>query len=110
MPAGMILEQNNHYANLINHLTPHAKKIAKLCRERSAERARLRTEAAADLKNLNGHKVDWIKAKDFFAKHADKPVSHAHRQHLEKLFQDGTPTYSSLMRLFAGSDSHKHSA
>ena len=104
------LEQNNHYANLITHLTPHAKKIAKLCRERSAERARLRKEAASDLKNLNGHKVDWIKTKDFFAKHADKPVSHAHRQHLEKLFQDGTPTYSSLMRLFAGSDSHKHSA
>ena len=51
----------------------------------------------------------YLKAKDFFAKHADKPVSHAHRSRLEKLLHEGAPTYSSLMRLFAGSDSHKHS-
>jgi len=100
------LEQNNHYSNLITHLTPHAKRIAKLCRDRSAERARLRIESAG-LKNLNGLTVDWTKAKDFFTRHADKPVSHAHRLHLEKLLQDGEPTYSSLMRLFASSDSQK---
>jgi molecular chaperone HtpG len=100
------LEQNNHYSNLQNYLRPSAKKITKLCRDRSAERARSRKEAA-DLKSLNGHKIEWVKAKDFFAKHADKPVSHTHRVHLEKLLQDATPTYSSLMRLFADSDSEK---
>ena len=93
------LEQNNHYANFINHLAPAAKNIAKLCRERSADRARIRKDIA-DLKNLNGHKVDWMKAKDFFARNADKPIINAHKLHLQKLLRGGSPTYSSLIKLF----------
>ncbi len=36
------LEQNNHYTNLLGHVIPHAKEIAKACRDSSAERAKQR--------------------------------------------------------------------
>lgn len=39
------LEQNVHRQNLLNHVTPHAKRIAKLCREKSAERHQIKKRA-----------------------------------------------------------------
>jgi hypothetical protein len=39
------LEQSVHQQNLLNHITPHAKRIAKLCRAKSAERHQAKKRA-----------------------------------------------------------------
>jgi hypothetical protein len=94
-------ESNTHHANLMTHLTPLAKGIAKACRESSAQRARRRMQKAEAL-NVNGHRVDWIKAKDFFSKNARKPLSKSHKSNLAKVLQNAALTYSGLVRLIVG--------
>jgi len=96
-------EQNNHYANLLNHITPKAKAIAKACRDSSAERAHQRKQAASAPNGVNGKNIDWVKAKDFLARNADKPLSKTHRINLQKLVHNGTPTYSDLVQILVGS-------
>jgi molecular chaperone HtpG len=94
-------EQNNHYGNLLNHLTPKAKEIAKACRDSSTERTRQRVQAAAAQK-VNGHHVDWVKAKSFLSKNATRPLSPAHKARIQKMLRNGPPTYAELMRLLVG--------
>jgi molecular chaperone HtpG len=96
-------EQNNHYANLLNHITPKAKAIAKACRNLSRERVLHRKQAASAPNGVNGKKIDWAKAKDFLAKHADKPLNKAHRINLQRLVQNGTTTYAELIRILVDS-------
>lgn len=95
-------EQNNHYANLLNHITPKAKSIAKACRKSSAERARLQKQAAD---GANRTMIDWGKAKGFLASHGHMPLSKAHRQKFQSLVKNGTTTYSELMQILVSSDS-----
>jgi hypothetical protein len=94
-------EQSNHYSNLLTHLLPKAKEIAKACRESSAERTRQRLQAAA-ANNLNGHHLDWVKARNFFSQHAERPLSPAHKARIQKMLKNGPPTYADVMRLFVG--------
>jgi molecular chaperone HtpG len=94
-------EQNNHYANLLTHLAPKGKEIAKACRDSSAERTRLRVKAAA-AKTVNGHYVDWIKARTFFSRNATKPLTPAHKTSIQKMLRTGPPTYAQVMRLLVG--------
>ena len=95
-------EQNNHYTNLLSHLQPKGKEIAKACRESSAERTRKRLQAAA-AQNVNSHQLDWMKAKAFFAKNAARQLTPTHKARLRKLLRNGPPTYADLMRLLVGS-------
>lgn len=94
-------EQNNHYANLLMHLMPKGKEIAKACRDSSAERTRQRQQAAA-AKNVNGHYVDWMKAKNFFSKHATKHLTPTHKTSIQKMLKNGPTTYAQVMRLLVG--------
>lgn len=94
-------EQNNHYGNLLNHLTPKAKQIAKACRDSSAERTRQRIQAAA-AKNVNGHNLDWVKARNFFSKNAAKPISPADKTRIQKMLKNKPTTYADFMRLLVG--------
>jgi molecular chaperone HtpG len=90
-------EQNVHYSNLVTHLCPSARKIARTCRERSAERARKRRETVAQ--QLNGHTVDWPKARTFIAKNGPRKLSQRHRTEFRKILGNGTATYSALLSL-----------
>ena len=94
-------EQNNHYANLLTHVIPKGKEIAKACRDSSAERTRQRLQAAA-AKNVNGHYVDWMKAKNFFSKNATKRLTPTHKTTIQKMLKNGPATYAQVMRLIVG--------
>ena len=94
-------EQNTHYSNLLGHLVPKAKQIAKACRDRSAERTRQRREAA-ERNNTNGHTVDWGKARAFLNKNARKPLSATHKSEIKKMLHTGPPTYADLVRVLFG--------
>jgi len=88
------LEQNTHYANLVNNLIPKAKTIAKACRENSAKRAR-----QADAKNSvasNGG-VNWIKAKEFFVKNGRKKLAREHRKSLKTVVRRYSTTYTDIV-------------
>jgi molecular chaperone HtpG len=97
-------EQNNHYANLLTHLMPKGKQIARACRDSSAERTRRRQQAAA-AKNVNGNYVDWMKAKNFFSKNATKALTPAHRTGIQNMLKNGPATYSGIIRLILGDHS-----
>jgi molecular chaperone HtpG len=90
-------EQNVHYSNLCTHLTPHAKQIAKMCREQSAERARKRRESVVH--QINGHPLDWSKARAFIAKHGPRRLGQKHRTEFRKILQNGTATYATMLSL-----------
>jgi hypothetical protein len=90
-------EQNAHYANLCTHLTPHAKRIAKLCRDQSADRAKKRREAV--VQQINGHPLDWSKARAFITKNGPRHLSHKHRNEFRKVLQNGTATYETMLSL-----------
>lgn len=94
-------EQGGHYSNLLAHIVPKAKQIAKACRDSSTERTRQRVQAAA-AQNVNGQRVDWVKARTFLAKNAAKPLSPAHKACIQKMLKSGPPTYADLMRLLVG--------
>ena len=94
-------EQNNHYGNLLTHLAPKAKEIAKACRNSSAERTRLRVQAAK-AQGVNGHTLDWGKAKKFFSENAALPVSQAHKDRIQKMLRNSPTTYAEIMRLLVG--------
>ncbi len=94
-------EQNNHYANLLTHIAPKGKEIAKACRDSSAERTRQRQQAAA-AKNVNGHYVDWMKAKNFLSKNATKRLTPTHKATIQKMLKKGPATYAQVMRLLVG--------
>jgi hypothetical protein len=102
-------EQNIHYVNLLTHIIPKAKAIAKACRGRSAERAQNRKRAAAESVGVNGTKVDWNKAKTFLIGHADKPLTKAHRSNIKKLVLKSTPTYSEMLHIITESDTSDQS-
>jgi hypothetical protein len=90
-------EQNVHYSNLCTHLAPFAKKIAKMCRDQSAERAKKRREAV--VQQINGHPVDWSKARGFIAKNGPRHLSQKHRTEFRKILQNGTATYATMLSL-----------
>jgi len=94
-------EQNSHYGNLLNHLTPKAKEIAKACRDSSAERTRQRVQAAS-ARDINGHNLDWVKTKKFFSENATRPLSAAHRDRIQKMLTNSPPTYAEIMTLLVG--------
>jgi hypothetical protein len=94
-------EQGSHYSNLLAHIVPKAKQIAKACRDSSAERTRQRKEAAA-ANGPAGQQLDWVKAKTFFSKQAERPLSTEHKARIQRLLRNGPPTYADLMRLFVG--------
>lgn len=102
-------EPNNHYANLLTHLAPKGKEIAKICRERSAERGRLRLHLAA-AKNVNGHHVNWMKAKNFFSKNAARRVTPSHKTSIQKMLKNGSATYAQVIRLLIGQQEPKLTA
>src|SRR6266481_6216973 len=91
-------EQNTHYTNLLAHIAPRAKAIAKACRTRSAGRAQDRKHVDPGSIGVNGNKTDWVKVSGFLARHADKRLNQAHRKNLKKLVQNGSPTYTDVMR------------
>lgn len=91
-------EQNTHYANLLTHISPTAKAIAKACRTRSAGRAQGRKQIDPVSSGVNGKTTDWVKVSSFLARHANKPLNQAHRESLKKLVQNGKPTYNDVMR------------
>ena len=62
------LEQSVHQQNLLNHLAPHAKRIGKLCRTKSAERNRAKKErgndrgdASSTISNLKAER-SWLRS------------------------------------------------
>lgn len=95
-------EQTNHYSNLLSHLTPKAKEIARACRESSAERAR-QHRIEAEEKNANGHSVDWAKARKFLMENSSRRLSESHTADLKKSLNKGLLTYADLIRLIVGS-------
>jgi molecular chaperone HtpG len=97
-------EQNTHYTNLITHITPKAKGIAKACRTSSAERAQQRKQSASALGGVNGTQIDWFKAKRFLTAHADKPLTKAHRKSIRQLVSNGTATYYAVMHTLLDSN------
>jgi hypothetical protein len=96
-------EQNTHYTNLITHIVPKAKAIAKACRASSADRAQHRRQTTPQLIQANGAKMDWQRAKSFLIAHASKPLTKVHRINIRKLLQKRTPTYSQVMQLLTDS-------
>ena len=92
-------EQNNHYANLINHITPKAKVIAKVCRHASAERARQRKDA---VKEGNGGGFDWGKAKTYFANNINRTIPATEMRHIKALLKRGRVSYAELIHILLG--------
>ena len=93
-------EQNNHYANLLTHITPKARAIAKICRGFSAERTKHRNkvnDASA------GKKIDWGKAKEFITKNSNKKITETHKKTLLKLVKGDRHTYADLMQILLSS-------
>ena len=90
-------EQNNHYSNLLTHLTPKATAILKACRDRSAERTRGKRDRAVP----NSVQVNWTQAKGFFSKNHNKRITKAHKSYLSRKLKNGGLTYLELMSLFA---------
>ena len=101
-------EQNIHYANLLTHLAPTAKTIAKTCRDRSAERAHNRIQHIPPSNGVNGNKIDWEKASGFLARYAHKRITNTHRTNLKRLVRKGSPTYIQVMRAITDSDAPQH--
>lgn len=97
-------EQNNHFSNLLTHLAPRTKEIAKACRESSAERTKLRLAAVAE-RQASGTSLDWEKARLFFTTNADKPLDARHKEKIQKLLQNGSFTYADLIQLALGGSS-----
>jgi len=105
-------EQNVHYSNLCTHLGPVAKQIAKICRECSAERAKKQREAVVE--KINGHPLDWSKARAFIAKSGPRRLSTKHRAEFKKILGNGTATFAAMLSLLlrdsqSGKDSPKGS-
>lgn len=94
------LEQNLHYANLLNQLSPIAKKVSRLCRERSSQRARERMQVAQD--PSANQQVPWSKAKEFLYKHSKKSISSGHRTKLRSLSSSEKATYGDVISVFSG--------
>jgi hypothetical protein len=92
-------EQSKHHDNLLNHLVIKARAIAKTCRDSSVARTRQRVQAASAQK-INGHQVDWIKAKNFLSINAAKPLSSAHKTRIRKMLKNGPLTYADLVHVF----------
>jgi molecular chaperone HtpG len=90
-------EQNVHYSNLCTHLGPVAKKIAKMCRDQSAERAKKRREAV--VQQINGRPLDWSKARTFITKNGTRHLSKKERTEFRKILQNGTATYATMLSL-----------
>jgi molecular chaperone HtpG len=90
-------EQNVHYSNLCTHLAPYAKRVAKMCRENSAERAKKRREAVAQ--HINGQPLDWSKARAFIAKNGPRRLGQKHRAEFRKILGNGTATYAAMLSL-----------
>jgi molecular chaperone HtpG len=88
------LEQNTHYANLVNNLIPRAKGIAKACRENSAKRAR-QTDANS-IPAQNGG-VNWVKAKEFFVQNGTKKLAREHRRSLKTIVRRYSATYTEIV-------------
>jgi hypothetical protein len=92
------LEQNTHYANLVNNLLPKAKTIAKACRENSAKRARQKEEQKPAAVNDG---VNWVKAKAFFVANGPKKLSRKHRKSLKMMLRRYSTTYAELVSTLA---------
>jgi molecular chaperone HtpG len=90
-------EQNVHYSNLWTHLCPLAKQIAKACRDHSAERAKKQREAV--VQQIDGHPLDWSKARVFIAKNGPRRLGHKHRAEFKRILGNGTATYAAMLSL-----------
>jgi hypothetical protein len=101
-------EQNIHYTNLLTHIAPTGKTIAKACRDCSAARAHNRVNHIPPSNGVNGNKIDWEKASGFLAHYAHKPITNTHRTNLKRLVRKGTPTYTQVMRAIIDSDAPQH--
>ncbi len=92
-------EQNNHYSNLLNHLIPRAKAIAKECRVSSAKRAK---GSGIESPSFARNYLDWAKARDFLRKNASKRISRLHKKSLKELLRRPSPTYAEVVLLLTG--------
>ncbi len=92
-------QQNSHYGNLINHLLPKGKIIAKKCRECSAIRARSKQGGISASAPNSG--FDWAKVKTFLGKHGKKKLSRDHRKRLKKLVAQRGITYETFFSILA---------
>jgi hypothetical protein len=91
-------EQNKPYDNLINQLTPHARAIAKRCRDCSKARAGSKKTHVVE-QPTSDKPVNWQRAKTFFSKNAGRSLSTNHKSRLAKVLSNGSLTYSALMHL-----------
>lgn len=92
-------EVNSHYSNLLNHITPTAKNIAKSCRDCSAARARERLLSGPASVSDRGQKLNWLKAGAFLSSLAEKPLTASHRLQIAKLAKEKAPTYGDVTNL-----------
>jgi molecular chaperone HtpG len=88
------LEQSTHYANLVNHLVPRVKGIARACRASSAERTR---EKNAEKPAIANGGVNWSRARDFLAKNATKKLAREHRKILKTMVRRYSTTYIEIV-------------
>ncbi len=92
-------QQNSHHGNLLNHLTPKAKDIARRCRSCSALRAREklgRATVGATEPSLSPAKV-----RAFLGANGKKKVPTAERKRLKKFLTTRGLTYDALLAYIA---------
>lgn len=90
-------EQNTHHSNLLGHLAPKAREVARACRDSSIARARQREQALAAHKEATGANINWSHAKLFVTQNAAKRLSQNHRETLKKLLSAAPPTYAEVL-------------
>jgi len=95
------LEQNTHFANLLNHLGPFAKKVSKCCRTMSSQRNQERLNRSGQQNQLNGYAYHWIKASRFITTNAHSSISKSHITSMQKLFKNKNATYLNIMQVLA---------
>lgn len=96
-------EQNAFYSNLINQLAPLGKKVAKKCRESSAQRAAKRATQTADFPE----NVSWPKLRHFVAEKAAVKLAASHKKAIKALLAGRGGTYGKLLSLLLDSSTGK---
>jgi hypothetical protein len=94
-------EQNNHYSNFLNQLSPIGKAVAKRCRDSSAQRA------AAKKATHNADtpaEISWPKLRQFVAQQYSSKLTAAHRKALKALLGTRAGTYGALLTVLTNSE------
>ena len=102
-------EDTPHYSNLLGHLIPKAKEIAKACRECSLQRAKERQSLLSHVRDQNGPKIDWVNARTIISKQLEKPLSATHKKDFLKLLRNGNPTYYQVFNFLVNQNPNPNS-